>query len=213
MRTAGIDPATVRKSRPWSRESIILRIKELARQGKNVSSHSEATLAVAASSRFSSWDEALRCAGINPEDQRKRVPTWTRKSVIQAIREIRAAGGKLGHAALKGNSVTHAAKLLFGSWDGALRAAGLDPNTIRLHRCPWTAEAIMREIRRKSRLGEPLNAASVEPYSLRERATQLFGSWDGALAASGLNPAGVRKIGPRGIVGVAIGPLSRRVKR
>ena len=202
MRAAGIDPEGIRNHRRWSREAVVSRIRQLASQGKDLNSHaiqrSEATLISAASRLFLSWDEALECAGIDPEVWRRRVPTWTRERVIEAIQTIRASGGKVSHTALRRNSVSHAGCLLFCSWDDALRAAGLVPEQNRVRRRPWTPDEIVQEIQRKSRAGEPLNARDVSPHSLRSRGTEFFGSWDAALTAAGLDPARVRRSKTRG---------------
>lgn len=65
-------------------------------------------------------------------------------------------------------SLIYAAVALFGTWDAALRASGLDLAQIR-RRAPWTREQIIDEIRRKARTGEPLNAKDVAPHSPRSR--------------------------------------------
>jgi len=117
---------------------------------------------------------------------------------VATIKAMHSRGDTVSHAALKRNSITGAARRLFGSWDAALRAAGLDPNVIRFSREPWTHEGVLQEIRRKARAGEPLNAKDVSPYSLRRRGRIFFGSWDAALAAAGLDPAKVRKNKSRG---------------
>jgi len=200
MRASGIDPASVRRHRRWTRQSVIQRICELAAEGRPLNSaavqRSESTLPSAASRFFSSWNEALQAAGVDPEKWRKRVPTWTRERVIQRIRQIHAGGGKVNHAALGHNSVSRAGVLLFGSWDAALQAAGLNPDDIRVYRKPWTPEEIIQEIQRKHRQGEPLNAKDVSPHSLRSRGTAFFGSWDAALTTAGLDPSEIRKNSP-----------------
>ena len=202
LRAAGIDPDRIRSHRRWSRQAVIQRILELASQGQPLNAgavqKAEATLASAALRWFRCWNDALDAAGIDPTRWSRRVPTWTRDRVIQTIQEIHSRGDSVSHAALRRNSVTGAATLLFGSWDAALRAAGLDPVTIRLHREPWTPGTVVREIRRKAQAGEPLNARDVSPYSLRRRGRLFFGSWDAALAAAGLDPAKVRKSKTRG---------------
>ena len=67
----------------------------------------------------------------------------------------------------------------------------------RVYQEPWTAEALIEEIRRKHRAGEPLNARDVTPNWIRRPAGRLFGSWDAALAAAGLDPMEIRGNRPR----------------
>jgi hypothetical protein len=202
LRAAGIDPDRVRRQRRWSRRAIIEGILKLAGEGRPLNAaavqKAEPNLASAALRWFHSWAEALDAAGIAPARWAKRVPSWTRERVIRTVQGIHAGGGSVSHAALRRNSVTRAATLLFGSWDAALRAAGLDPEAVRLHRTPWTPDEVVREIRRKARACEPLNAKAVSPYSLRRRGRVFFGSWDAALSAAGLDPAKVRKSKSRG---------------
>lgn len=76
---------------------------------------------------------------------------------------------------------------LFGDWDTALRAAGLDPKTIRM--CTsWTQEKIATELRLMHNHGFPLMAR----YVLKNRASvfsgarRQFGSWANALSAAGV---------------------------
>lgn len=196
MRAAGIDPKKVRCHRCWDRQAVIRRIQQRAAEGlplyMGIVEKTECTLPSAALRCFSSWGEALEAAGIDPTLWCKRVPTWTRERVIDTIRTIHARGEPVNHAALRRNSVTRAAIVFFGSWDEALRAAGLDPSDIR-RRAPWKPAEVLQEIRRKARAGEPLNARDVAPHSLRSRGTLFFGSWDAALVAAGLDPAGVRR--------------------
>ena len=202
MRASGIDPDSVRRHRRWTRQSVIQRICELAAEGRPLNAaavqRSEAALPSAASRFFPSWHDALQAAGIDQARWRKRVPTWTRKRVIRGIQQIHAGGGKVNHAALGHNSISRAGVLLFGSWDAALQAAGLDPDDIRVYRKPWTPDEVIQEIQRKHRRGEALNAKDVSSYSLRRSGKAFFGSWDAALTTAGLDPAKIRKNNSRG---------------
>lgn len=138
MQAAGIDPKRVRRHRRWSHEAIIERIQQRDALALPLNAaavqKSEATLANAAERWFGSWSEALDAACIDPSQWRRRVPKWTQARVVAAIRRIRDKGGKLNHAAVGRKSLSHAAVDLFGCWDAALGAAGLDPTIIRGNR-------------------------------------------------------------------------------
>jgi len=199
LRAAGINPAAVRKTREWSREAVVRRIRELAGEGRQLNSAAvqefEAILVSAAHRYFSSWDEALHAAGLDAEMWRKQAPAWTQDRLIRTIREAYARDGKVNHAvvaAWKGNSLTRAGVRLFGSWDAALRAAGLDPDRIRRYRKPWTKNTVIQAIRVKHRRGDALAYTTVVPGSLRHAGIRFFGSWDATLSAAGLNPAKIR---------------------
>jgi hypothetical protein len=58
----------------------------------------------------------------------------------------------------EGRAYSRAAEraVYLASWDDALRAAGLNPSAIRLHREPWTPDQVLQEIQRKAQAGEPL---------------------------------------------------------
>jgi len=201
MRAAGIDPKRVRRHRRWSHAAVVERIQYRDALGLPLNAgavqRSEATLANAAERWFGCWNKALEAAGIDSGRWRRRVPKWTRTRVVDAIRRIRDEGGKLNHAAVGRSSLSHAAVDLFGCWDDALRAAGIDPKEVRVYREPWTADALIKEIRRKYRAGEPLNARDVAPNWIRRPACRLFGSWDAALEAAGLDPMEIRGNRPR----------------
>ncbi len=201
MCAAGIDPKKVGRHRRWNRQAVIRRIQQRAAEGLPLNAgavqRTEGTLHSAALRWFPSWIAALEAAGMDPAHWSKRAPAWTRERVVETIRAIVARGGAVNHAALRRDSVSRAGVSLFGTWDDALRAAGLDPGKIR-RRAPWTPDEILQEIRRKVQAGEPLNAKNVAPHSLRSRGTTFFGSWDAALSAAGLKPANVRKSKSRG---------------
>lgn len=63
----------------------------------------------------------------------------------------------------------------------------------------WSKRRVLREIRRRKRLGLPLNVQVVRfdrgAGSLSTMAWHHFGSWDNALAAAGIRPEAVRRIG------------------
>jgi hypothetical protein len=76
---------------------------------------------------------------------------------------------------------------LFGDWDKALCAAGLDPDRMRLRRS-WDRKKIMTAIRTLRKQNLPLYASYVAKNhsKLFDAALAVFGSWRKALGAAGI---------------------------
>jgi hypothetical protein len=201
LQAAGIDPAEVRQRIPWSRQSIVRRIRQLARAGSALNSaaikQSESDVMGAAIRHYGSWSKALVAAGLDPDLCRIQLPPWTRERLTKAIGDIHSEGGRLNPGASEIASMKDAAERLFGSWEAALQSAGLDPDKIRRHRKPWTARAVLDEIRRRHCAGKALNCRHVLRSSLWSGAVRHFGSWDAALTAGGLDPGQIRRYKPR----------------
>lgn len=197
LHAAGIAPDPTEAHRRWSRQAVIEAIGRRQAQGLPLNAKAvrltDAPLANAYKRWFGAWSEALEAAGIDPHTWRMTSPRWTRSRLIETIRRIARQNGPLNPAAPGRRYLVRAAGKLFGSWDAALQAAGVDPRLVRLHHAPWTAQSLIEEIRRKHRAGEPLNAGDVRPGGLRTAARRFYGTWDEALTAAGLDPRTIRK--------------------
>jgi hypothetical protein len=156
---------------------------------------------------FGSWGAALRAAGIEPVLERSPWPKADKAAVVTEIRRRQRARKPLSSAKLWnekwGPSLVMRAKSLFGAWSAAIVAAGVDlpPNLMS----PWARAdkaALLKEIRRRYRVGKSLRFSKVEKETwgqpLLSRARTLFGSWSSALAAAGIEFAGRRSRSPRG---------------
>lgn len=95
------------------------------------------------------------------------------------------------------SGAVYAAVRYFGSWDEALRAAGIDPVRVRLRTSKWTPERIVSEIRR---IGPPFSSRrfSLVNRSLVVSAYRHFPHWRDAVRAAGFKPVSQqRKTRPR----------------
>lgn len=128
----------------------------------------------------------------------------TRRAVIAKIQERRELRLPLNYSSLKGrgSGLLSAAKRLFGSWDKAIEAAGLDPAKIRKKpmKIYTSPELVLAGIRKRAQANLPLNATAVfcGPHSwpsLHARAVRYFGCWDKAIEAAGFKPYETRKAG------------------
>ena len=140
VETAGLDYPSLSKYRRWGRERIITRIRELQAQGADLSWRAisldvDPPLAAAAlrSNGYATWAEALAAAGIDVNDV-ARYQQWNEARVLREIRAAYKTGVALSSKAAQQShsKLFCAARRRFGSWDDALRAAGLEAESIRL---------------------------------------------------------------------------------
>jgi len=197
VEAAGIDYARgVRRIPKWTKDKIVGTIRA-ARDSSvdlswtNVSKHprySGMAYAAIRNSRFGSWDEALRAAGINPS-QVRRYESWSQEKVIRQIRERAAAGKELNSKAMQQEDckLFNAALKRYEGWDRALAAAGVDPQTVYKRR-RWSKELIRRDIKEVRARGENLAAPAMRAShpALYSAACKYFGSWVSARRASGV---------------------------
>lgn len=190
---------------------------------------------------FGSWSSALQAAGLDPAEVTLRY--WTEQKTLRSIRMLHKHDVPLNVYALannrsqKMNSILYettghrttgknlywAGKKNFGSWDNALRAAGIDPATVRRRPGYWTKELVIQVIRAFQKAEIPLNSASlyadsyplsrnilkkmtgrkVDPHSLYLAGGYWFGSWEKALRAAGVEPT---KVGNRRLSSLPVIP-------
>jgi len=200
LTAAGIDPKAIRLRQVWTKELVVAAIKKRARKGLKLNigkvREEDVLLGVAGYKLFGSWDNAVEAAGLNPDDVRINRQTWTKESVVAAVKERARRGLPLNAGALQvdDSSLGRIGGRLFGSWDKALAAAGLNPENVRLVRRGWTKEMVVAGIKEQARNGVKLNLSAVQKakWSLWENAKKVFGSWDEALKAAGFDPEAIR---------------------
>jgi len=130
-------------------------------------------------------------------DEKAKRRTWDEKSIIEAILRIKEAGGNLKSSANNALCMAAIRCESLGSWDAALKAAGLDPEEIKKYK-DWTKDKIIAEIKRIHAAGGDLNWSAVQDTNppLAAAALRYFDSWDVALSAAGLKPEDIRKHRP-----------------
>src|SRR5579864_613534 len=81
---------------------------------------------------------------------------WDKERVLEALRADQRAGHDLSSAEMgrRHNGLYQACSNQFGSYAAALKALGIDPESVRKVR-RWSAEKVVREIRRRYRAAEP----------------------------------------------------------
>lgn len=190
--------------RIWSQERIIDTLRQLHKRGKDLSYNHLArtmqSLVSAAAYYFGSYRKAVAKAGIDYAQVTRR-PRWTRQRIIQLVKQASRKGEDLYWAAVtrREDELGKAAfaslqRRLFGNWDSALRAAGLDPERVSRYR-RWGRENIIAQLKKRSRAGKPLNSGAIqrEDAGFHAAAVRHFGAYDKALRAAGLNPEKLRQ--------------------
>jgi len=135
IEAAGLDYSTFKRvKQQWTREEILLRIREMNAQGHDLldprfkTRHRSLYLAACAHRYFGSWKRAVEAAGLD-HGQMRESRFWTHARILRTIQELAAQNKPLGWAFIEEHEpgIYRAArrKENFGSWASALRAAGI----------------------------------------------------------------------------------------
>jgi hypothetical protein len=190
---AGLDPAAHRAPRKWSVGVAQTWVRATAKNGTSLlSSKVPAGLRDAVEREVpGGWADFVESLGIPYPGQRHRTD-WSADVVLAEIRGRRRAGKPLNFKAVArgGQALTQQARKYFGTWDAALRAAGVNPLSVRLSR-PWTREDVLHGILTRHAAGRPMDFGSAradEPRLVKAAQKAFPSSWGKALAAAGLAP-------------------------
>ncbi len=152
---------------------------------------------------FGSWRNAVAEAGGSAAHQRQAAQTpFSSQAKVTSELKRRAAAGKL----LARREMTFddqdkhlyvMAMGFFGSWQSAVRSAGVDPKTyhewnLKPNRKYAEEQDILAEIRLRRRRGQPLHARGLthgehQDAPLLYTARKLFGGWQQAIQAAGID--------------------------
>jgi len=127
--------------------------------------------------QFGAWGEAVEAAGFSYADIKTR--PMTRQEVIAELEELGKSGEPVRSA--EHRKLHHAARGHFGTWRGALLAAGIDPDMGRR----WTRASVLRSLRAEVEAGRPMgaNAMRRRDENLYMAARRSFGTWAAAREA------------------------------
>jgi molybdenum-dependent DNA-binding transcriptional regulator ModE len=153
MRTAGFGPPPPRPPRKWTREAILLALRDRAGRGLplgySLAQRDASGLVDAAVREFGGWPAARRAAGVSYRDPRHEIRRWTRQAILDALRGKADSDGVLhwSLAKRKLGGIEPAAIKEFGSIKAAIRAAGCRPPKL-LH-LKSAIVRLLREVRRR----------------------------------------------------------------
>ncbi len=188
--------------RVWTQERLIETIRQLNEQGVDLSptaiqkTHGALFSSARSRSHFGNWRDAIHAAGLSYDEIKRVKQRWSREEILQQIKQCHTCGEDLLHPSFKEKNrslyLAACAHRYFGSWRRAIRAAGLDHETMRESRV-WTKARILRTIQEMQEQGQPLGWAHIKnvcPGIYRAaRRKENFGSWHNALIAAGIEPA------------------------
>jgi hypothetical protein len=188
----------------WDKPRIKVELKKLYRSGTNLSYNALAkkkqSLVSAAAYHFGSYRAAVEAADIDYAVVSRR-PRWTKQNIIVLIKQAKRSGEDLHWSAVtrRRDELGKAAfaslqPRLFGRWDRALSAAGLDADDVSKYR-KWDRNTVAFELRARVQDDEPLNSGAIQQddSGLHAAAVRHFGTYDAALRAARVNPMDVRR--------------------
>ena len=188
----------------WDKPRIKAELRRLYRAGANLSYNALAkrkqSLVSAAAYHFGSYRAAVESADIDYASVTRR-PRWTKQNIIRLIKQARRKGEDLHWSAVtrRRDELGKAAfaslqPRLFGRWDRALSAAGLDADEVSRYR-RWDRNTVAFELRSRAMDDEPLNSGAIQQddSGLHAAAVRHFGSYDAALRAARVDPGEVRR--------------------
>lgn len=177
---AGIDYAQVTRRPRWTKPAIIRLIKQARRNDEDLhwsavtrrrDELGKAAFASLQKRLFGNWERALAGAGLD-SDEISRYRKWNRQSIVFDLKERFADGEALNSGAMqKEDPGVHAAAVRhFGSYDAALKAAGLNPDEHR-ERQRWTRKKVIAALKKFKRQHPGLPDAA-----MRREAPALYGA-------------------------------------
>ena len=196
MEAAGLDYSKINLyswREVWSKQKIISEIKELHEAGEDLSDSSLAKkypkLRKAAITYFGSLRKAIETAGFD-YDEIIKYEFWNKQKIIEGILELKERGEDLNSKYVHKTytKLANAARIHFGSWENAIKAAGLDYEKIRQVEF-WDKQKIIAKIKDLFDAGEDLSATNIQKIypKLIGSACRYFDSWQNAIEAAGLD--------------------------
>jgi len=188
----------------WTKPRITAELRRLHQSGADLSYNALAlkrqAVVSAAAYHFGSYRKAIERAGIDYAQVIRR-PRWTKQGIIALIKKAKRGGRDLHWSAVtsRRDELARAAfaslqPRLFGRWDRALHAAGLDADEVSQYRS-WDRNSVLFDLRQRYRDRDALKSGSLqqEEPALHAAAVRHFGNYQKALRAAGIDPAGVRR--------------------
>ena len=125
--------------------------------------------------------------------------SWTSKTVIKTIRQLKRGGEDLSFTAQRGNPLWNAAQQAFGTYRAAVEAAGIKYESVSRRRfTKWSQPIIRQQLRELSGKGKDLSSRQIRVThpDLFGAAIHWFGSYQSSIEAAGLDYKKIRRQDP-----------------
>lgn len=174
IKNAGINYSQILKQKQWKDKEILENIKEYDSRGVNLSCKNirkiNPPLVYSTERHFGSWAKAITTAGLDYYNKIaiNKNKYWTCEKIIQKIKELHSNNISLNSQSMqkgKNRDLFDAAKNKFGSWENAIKNAGLDYQEIS------KLKSQTKEYKRN--LKERLSDEKLKDLVLNEKMTQL----------------------------------------
>lgn len=188
----------------WTKQRILEALKRLHKRGADLSynalARTQQSLVSASAYHFGSYRKAVERAGIEYGEVIRR-PRWSKATIVMQIKQAHRRGEDLHWSAVtkRGDELARAAfaslqPRLFGRWDRALVAAGLDVGEVSRYR-NWSKATVVSALRSRSRSRKAMNSGALQRQDtgLHAAAVRYFGSYDLALSAAKIRPESIRQ--------------------
>lgn len=164
----------------YSADEVRLKIIELYDQELPLrfASHRDEKLSRSARKHFGGWRNAIRSLGLEDELPRQ----WNEHTVVEAICERRAAGHPLYQTCAEDKKLFRAGIKYFGSWEKALRAAGINETA----RQRWSEAKVIARLRELS-AKFPGESIRRHDSNVAYAAEKRFGTLANALEVAGVS--------------------------
>ncbi len=197
---AGFDYVALTEHRRWNRKNIIAEIRRLAARGQRLSplalvdsGHND--LYLAAKRVFTGgWAVALEAAGFDPAQHMQMPNPWSQKTAAAWVREHRTTPAALRASAAPRDLLHFVRSHLQTSWTAFIESCGIAYPGHK-GRSDWSKPKVVAEIQRCHAAGQAMNFSEINRRcsSLVQASKNLFGSWDRACVAAGLDPNAYRR--------------------
>lgn len=187
----------------WESGKITEVLRKYHRRGYDLSYNAmqrrDQPLVSAAAYHCGSYRRACEKAGLDYAEISRR-PRWTKPKIIRVLKAAYRAEEDLHWSAVtrRKDDLGKAAfaslqPRLFGSWDRALHAAGLDADLIAMYRS-WDRATVVADLKALHADNGQLNSGALQKQDpgLHAAAIRHFRTYDAALRAAGIDPASAR---------------------